>query len=105
MTGSCDDVQCLGKRASDASICSEDVKVEDLPLHQEPDEAYVDFGGRFTRTPEGRPLVVLRAELLTDKEGRVSSAGCVSVRHQGSGCCCTQLAAHSMHWNEFAMSQ
>ena len=74
MTSSCDEIQCLGKRASDASICSEDVKVEDLPLHQEPEEAYVDFGSRFTRTPEGRPLVVLRAELLTDKEGRVSSA-------------------------------
>ena len=73
MSSSCDDVQCLGKRASDASICSEDVKVEDLPLHQGPEEAYADFGGRFTRTPEGRPLVVLRAELLTDREGRVSS--------------------------------
>ena len=66
------------KRASDASICSEDFKAEDLPLHQEPEKAYVDFGGRFTRTPEGRPLVVLRAELLTDKEGRVSpAAACV----------------------------
>eukprot|EP00891_Asterochloris_glomerata_P007760 jgi/Astpho2/7760/Aster-07599 len=60
------------KRASDASICSEDFKAEDLPLHQEPEKAYVDFGGRFTRTPEGRPLVVLRAELLTDKEGRAA---------------------------------
>ena len=74
MTSGFNDVQPLGKRASDASICSEDFKAEDLPLHQEPEEAYVDFGGRFTRTPEGRPLVVLRAELLTDKEGRVSSA-------------------------------
>ena len=74
MTSRCEDVPGLGKRASDASICSEDVKVEDLPLHQEPEEAYVDFGGRFTRTPEGRPLVVLRAELLTDRQGRVSLA-------------------------------
>ena len=105
MTNSCDNVPCLGKGASDASICTEDVKVEDLPVHQEPEEAYADFGGRFTRTPEGRPLVVLRAELLTDKEGRVSSAGCVSVRHWGSGCWCTQSAAHSMHWNDFTMSQ
>ena len=71
---SCDDVRCLGKRGSTASISSEDVKVEDLPLHQKPEEAYVDFGGSVTRTPEGTHLVVLRAELLTDKEGRVSSA-------------------------------
>ena len=74
MTNSSPKIQGLGKMASDASICSEDVKMEDLPLHQAPEEAYVDFGGRFTKTPEGRPLVVLRAELLTDKEGRVSSA-------------------------------
>ena len=104
MTSSCNESQCLGKRASDASICSEDVKVEDLPLHQEPEEAYVDFGGRFTRTPEGRPLVVLRAELLTDREGRVSSACCVSVKHQRSGCWCTQSAAHSMRCADFAIS-
>ena len=104
MTSSCDEVQCLGKRASDASIGSEDVKVEDLPLHQEPEEAYMDFGGRFTRTPEGRPLVVLRAELLTDKEGRVSSACCVSVKHQSSGRWRNQSAAHSMRHADIAMS-
>ena len=69
-----DNVQCLGKAASNASISSEDVKVEDLPLHQKPVEAYVDFGGRFTRSQDGKHLVVLRAELLTDREGRVSSS-------------------------------
>ena len=74
MTSGCHDVQSLGKRVSEASICSENAKMEDLPLHQEPEETYVDFGGRLTRTPEGRPLVVLHAELLTDREGRVSSA-------------------------------
>ena len=74
MTSGCHhDVPCLGKGASDASICSEGFRVEDLPLHQEPGEAYKDFGGRFTRTPEGRSLVVLHAELLTDREGRVSA--------------------------------
>ena len=95
MTSRCEDVPGLGKRASDASICSEDVKVEDLPLHQEPQEAYVDFGGRFTRTPEGRSLVVLRAELLTDKEGRVSSVCFVSVRSCSSACQCMQSTVYS----------
>ena len=77
----CDDGQCSGRKASDASLCSENVKAEDLPLHQKPEEAYVDFGGSVTRTPEGRHLVVLRAELLTDKEGRVSSAAACFMAH------------------------
>ena len=105
MTSDSAEVQCLGKRASDASICSDDVKMEDLPLHQAPEEAYVDFGGRFTRTPEGRPLVVLRAELLTDREGRVSSAAASECKVLSSCCCrCTHSVAHSTHNADCGMS-
>ena len=100
MTSGCNDVHCLGKRASDASICSEDFKAEDLPLHQE--EAYVDFGGRFTRTPEGGLLVVLRAELLTDKKGRVSTAapcvmalGADALSQRLTACAALTLPCHS----------
>ena len=42
-----------------------------LPVHQRPPgPAYHDFGGQTT-VLDGRPVVVLRTELLTDAEGRV----------------------------------
>lgn len=42
-----------------------------LPGHQMPPvPAYHDFGGQTT-VLDGRPVVVLRTELLTDAEGRV----------------------------------
>ena len=48
-----------------------------LPDHQRPPgPAYHDFGAQTT-VLDGRPVVVLRTELLTDAEGRVSqSASC-----------------------------
>ena len=42
-----------------------------LPVHQRPPgAAYHDFGAQTT-VLDGRPVVVLRTELLTDAEGRV----------------------------------
>ena len=52
---------------------SDGTKPEDLSLpvqQRPPGPAYHDFGGQTT-VLDGRPVVVLRTELLTDAEGRV----------------------------------
>ena len=39
--------------------------------------SYMDFGSTHTKTPDGKHLVVLRAEMLSDAQGRVR--GCATL--------------------------